>query len=82
MNGIQKFLRGDIMKTIKELEERIIFLENSLKIQTETISEKIEKEVAKTIFHQSKAFQHRIDQFLFDAKISLKNNNLKKLDFS
>ncbi|MDY0116724.1 MAG: hypothetical protein RBR59_03995 [Sulfurimonadaceae bacterium] len=35
----------------------------------------IDEKIAKAIFHQTKSIQHRIDQFLFDAKIALKNSD-------
>ena len=70
----------DEIKVLRELVskqgERIETLEKLLEeyhIKNEAL---IQKEVASATFHQVKALQHRIDQFLFDAKITLKNFGL------
>lgn len=64
---------------IEELEKKVIQLEEMIEKQNLLIKE----EVAKAIFHQSKAIHNRIDQFIFDKKISNKNqlSKINNLEF-
>jgi predicted transcriptional regulator len=41
----------------------------------EKIYKKIEEEVSKAVFFHMKAVEQRLDQFIFDLKISLKNDD-------
>lgn len=72
----------DLEKLIKIQEKEIRKLKKESQTKDEII-DTIKKEVAKAIYHQSMALEHRIDQFLFDAKIAMKdkdkefNKNLK-----
>lgn len=70
----------DEMKALQELVlqqgKRIEALEKLLEDNAIKNEALIQKEVASITFHQVKALQHRIDQFLFDAKITLKNFGL------
>jgi predicted nuclease with TOPRIM domain len=59
---------------IEEQNKKIEYLE--LLIEHKAALELlIEKKVVEATFHQTKSIQHRIDQFLFDAKIALKKKN-------
>jgi hypothetical protein len=70
----------DELKALRELVskqgERIEALEKVIEEHYSQNEALIQKEVASATFHQVKALQHRIDQFLFDAKITLKNFGL------
>lgn len=68
---------------IKELEELVLQQGKKIEALEKLIEDNaiknealIQKEVASMTFHQVKSLQHRIDQFLFDAKITLKNFGL------
>lgn len=65
----------NLEKLIKIQEKEIKKLKKQIQTGDEII-DIIKKEVAKAIYHQSVAMEHRIDQFLFDAKIE--NRNLDK----
>ncbi len=70
----------DEIKALRELVlkqgEKIEALEKVIEERCSQNEALIQKEVASATFHQVKALQHRIDQFLFDAKITLKNFGL------
>ncbi|MGB5920007.1 hypothetical protein [Arcobacter sp.] len=63
-------------KKISKQKKEIKKLKEEINSQKEISKKMIEEEVTKTIFHHAKSMQHRIDQFIFDAKIQLKNNKL------
>ncbi len=65
-------------KKIKKQEVLIKSLKKEIKEQKKSIKKTIEEEVAKAVFHHAKAMHHRIDQFIFDTKISLKNIDIDK----
>ena len=49
---------------------------NEQEFKINSLRDSINSEVAKQISYQSVSFQQRIDQFIFDAKIDLKNEKL------
>ncbi|WP_375724899.1 hypothetical protein LXN10_05575 [Arcobacter sp. KX21116] len=82
---------------MKDKEEKIFKLKQTIKDQKRTIrllekkistyDEKfISQEISKSIFHHNQAINHRVDQFLFDAKILIEKDSellkkVKKLKF-
>ena len=58
--------------SINELSKQIEIQQNSIN----ELSREINTTIAKEISFQSASFQQRIDQFIFDAKIELKNAKL------
>ncbi len=58
--------------SISQLSHKIELQQNSIN----QLSKQINTKVAEEISFQSASFQQRIDQFIFDAKIELKNAKL------
>ena len=54
-----------LMSQLKILKEKITSLELKMEEQDKSMKE----EVAKAIFHHIQSIQHRMDQFIFDAKM-------------
>ncbi len=59
------------MTKIDKLEKLVLAQQQ----QIEDLENSIDERIAKATFHQNKSIQHRIDQFLFDAKIALKSSD-------
>jgi len=66
----------ELQELVSKQGDKIEALEKLVEELSVKHEEFIQKEVALATFHQVKSLQHRIDQFLFDAKISLKNFGL------
>lgn len=73
----EKKLIESLEKKIQKQNEIIKILKKEITQQNKHTKQLIEEEVAKTIFHHIKSLQHRIDQFIFDTKITLKNTQIK-----
>jgi len=76
---IQQNSINELSKQIEIQQNSINELSKQIEIQQNSINElsrEINTTIAKEISFQSASFQQRIDQFIFDAKIELKNAKL------
>jgi len=76
---IQQNSINELSKQIEIQQNSINELSREIEIQQNSINElsrEINTTIAKEISFQSASFQQRIDQFIFDAKIELKNAKL------
>ncbi|MDO9265991.1 MAG: hypothetical protein Q7U00_02810 [Sulfurimonas sp.] len=59
---------------IQDQQQQIAMLKNELENSKNAISQEMDFKLADLMLHHSLSLRHRIDQFVFDANIELKNS--------
>lgn len=70
---------NELSYMVKEQEKKIERMELIINDMKSIIEDEVSKEISKSLFHHSKAMQKRLDQFIFDIKLELKNKEILDL---
>lgn len=68
-----------LSSVVKEQQKKIEQIDIVINEMKSIIEDEVSKEISKAVFFHTKAMQNRLDQFIFDIKIELKNKDILDL---